>query len=283
MAKRLVQEVFHGRESVDGAGVKLTRCFGVMEARQFDPFLMFDDFSSEHREDHAAGFPFHPHRGIETVTYLLEGSASHRDSLKNAGMLQPGDVQWMTAGSGIIHEEMPGDEDRLTGFQLWVNLPREHKMTAPRYQNINASEIPTVTSAHATVRVIAGEFQATKGPVSDIFAHPTYLDIELDAHAHVDISVPQGDTAFCYIIRGELTVDESGSATYGNRTVVLFERVGDSVELRAGNTATRLLFMSGTPLNEPIAWGGPIVMNTEAELQTAFEELRNGTFTKQHT
>ncbi len=273
---RIVAEVLHSQETMDGAGVRLRRGFGYPEAKRFDPFLLFDDFSSLRADDHSAGFPRHPHRGIQTVTYLLNGHVKHRDSLGNVGEIGPGDVQWMTAGKGIIHEEMPVNEPVLTGFQLWVNLPQAHKLTSPRYQDIPSVSIPNVSLPGVLVKVIAGEFLATKGPVVDIFADPSYFDISLESTRTIEIPVQYNDTAFVYVITGSLGI--SNDVTVEANSILRYERQGDIISLKAGSTGARFLFVSGTPLEEPIAWYGPIVMNTDDEIRMAQQELRDGTF-----
>ncbi len=272
---RIIDTVINTKEAIEGAGVRLHRGFGYFELPLFDPFLLFDDFSSENEEDFNAGFPLHPHRGIETVTYILKGDVTHRDSLGNVGTIGKGDIQWMKAGSGIVHEEMPHGHDGLIGFQLWVNLPQLEKMSTPRYQEIKANEIPTVSVGNSIVHVIGGAFEGVVGPVKDIAVNPTYFDITLGAREQITIPVPCNDTSFVYIISGAL-VDEKSSYMHG--TILLHSKDGDVVTLQADSEPCRLLFISGTPLREPIAWHGPIVMNTEAEIQTALTDLRNGTF-----
>jgi quercetin 2,3-dioxygenase len=275
MQERAVHQVFTTKEALEGAGVKLHRGFGYFELPLFDPFLLFDDFSSSKSEDFLPGFPLHPHRGIETVTYVLKGDVNHKDSIGNAGIIGPGDVQWMNAGSGIVHEEMPHGADGLTGFQLWVNLPAKHKMMKPQYQEITADTIPTVALGGARVHVIAGSYNGTKGPVADIMASPTYLDIELNPGATVAIPVSVGDTSFLYIFAGSIV---TSGASYEKGSILLHDRSGDVVTITTREAGARLLFISGTPLNEPIAWHGPIVMNTDEEIQVALYDLQNDTF-----
>lgn len=282
MSLRAVQRVSQSRPTIEGAGVRLHRAFGFDHGNEFDPFLMLDDFRSDDPEDFRAGFPWHPHRGIETITYVLAGTVEHRDSLGNSGVIGPGDVQWMTAGSGIIHQEMPlGDElGRLHGFQLWANLPAALKMTAPRYQGFTAAEIPRVAEEDAVrVRVLCGAYQGTRGPVEGIAADPTFLDISLPVRAHKTLPVAAGHNAFAYVIggTGSFAHPQGEPAEVGNRTLVLFGE-GDAIEVEAGGEGMRFLLVSGRPLGEPVAWQGPIVMNTEEELRQAFEELRTGTF-----
>lgn len=282
MSVRAVRRVNQTRPTTEGAGVLLHRAFGFDHGDDFDPFLMLDDFRSDDPEDYRAGFPWHPHRGIETITYVLAGTVEHRDSMGNSGVIGPGDVQWMTAGSGIIHQEMPmGDElGRMHGFQLWANLPAALKMTAPRYQGITVDAIPQVIEDDASrVRVICGEYHGTRGPVEGIAADPTFLDVSLPVRAHKTFPAAPGHTAFAYVIggSGSFGTPESGAVEVGNRTLVLFGD-GDEIEVAAGGEGMRFLLISGRPLGEPVAWQGPIVMNTQEELRQAFEELRTGTF-----
>lgn len=275
--ERRIQEIVHTKAALEGAGVHLHRGFGYFELPKFDPFLLFDDFSSETPSDYLPGFPLHPHRGIETVTYVLKGDVTHKDSIGNAGTIGPGDVQWMNAGSGIVHEEMPHGEQGLSGFQLWVNLPKQHKMMAPEYQEIKADAIPTVAINGARVHIIAGVFNDTKGPVADIMASPTYFDIELEPGASISIPVREGDTSFLYTFQGSIVTAHS---SHESGTILLHERIGNEVAVTAREHGARFLFCAGTPLNEPIAWHGPIVMNTDDEIRVALYDLQNGTFIK---
>jgi redox-sensitive bicupin YhaK (pirin superfamily) len=272
---RSIAEIIIVKETLEGAGVRLHRGFGYHELSRFDPFLLFDDFSSDHKDDYEAGFPLHPHRGIETVTYLLRGDVRHKDSIGNSGIIASGDVQWMTAGSGILHEEMPEGDTGLTGFQLWVNLPKTHKMMAPRYQEINAQTITVVQEKGVTTRVISGEYQGIRGPVEDIVAHPQYLDVTLEPTTSWRIELPHTDTSFIYIFEGSLKI---GEEICESGSIVRFENDGSEIALTSLTLHSRFLCISGTPLNEPIAWYGPIVMNTDEEIQIALTELRNGTF-----
>jgi hypothetical protein len=278
MQTRSIKKIFPAKPVTEGAGVSLKRAFGFYELPQFDPFLLFDDFRNEKPEDYIKGFPWHPHRGIETITYMLEGFAEHGDSMGNSGTIGPGDVQWMTAGSGIIHQEMPkpGPDLKMYGFQLWANLPASHKMMNPRYQEVKSSTIPVVTLPDGTViRVICGEANGVRGPVKDIIIDPEYLDITIPAGIEYLHPVKKGYTAFAYVIGGE---GEMGRL--GDGMLVLFDDDGDGVGFRASGEGMRLLMVSGKPLNEPISWGGPIVMNTREELDEAFREFRSGTFIK---
>lgn len=299
MSLRPIKRIIQSQPTIEGAGVHLRRAFGFGNTNDFDPFLLLDDFRNENPEDYLAGFPWHPHRGIETITYVLAGMVNHGDSLGNSGTLGAGDVQWMTAGSGILHQEMPrGDErGRMHGFQLWANLPSSLKMTKPRYQDIPGSEIPEVTDDDGTiVRVICGEFWGKTGPVEGIAADPRYLDIWVPPGKRNTLKVETDRHAFAYVFDGSGTfrnasqpqavrtdvVGTDGSQTVdtvGNRSLVLFD-TGDEVTIQAGDAGIRFLLVSGEPLKEPVAWRGPIVMNTEAELRQAYNELYIGTFIK---
>ncbi len=299
MSIRPVKQVITAQPHVEGAGVKLHRGFGFGKTDEFDPFLLFDDFRNERPDDYLAGFPWHPHRGIETITYVLAGTVAHGDSLGNRGSLGAGDVQWMTAGSGIMHQEMPqGDaQGRMHGFQLWANLPRALKMTAPRYQDIAASDIPEITDDDGThVRVVVGEFWGRKGPVEGVAADPRYLDISVAPGRTKRLAVESSRHAFAYVFAGSGTFrdaskplpvqtelvgvsDEAKPSMLGNRSLVLFDS-GDEITVTAGVEGIRFLLISGRPLEEPVAWYGPIVMNSRSELQQAYAELQNGTFIK---
>jgi redox-sensitive bicupin YhaK (pirin superfamily) len=299
MATRTVQRLVKAKPTLEGAGVHLRRAFGFGNTTDFDPFLLLDDFRNERPEDYLAGFPWHPHRGIETITYVLAGSVEHQDSAGNRGVISAGDVQWMTAGSGIMHQEMPkGDRDgRMHGFQLWANLPSSLKMSAPRYQEVKARDIPLVTDDDGTnVRIVCGSYAGVKGPVEGVAADPIYIDVQVPAGKRKTLRVETARNAFAYVFAGEgkfcnasapLAVPtESASWTDAtppsqadNRTLVLFGG-GDEVSVQAGDSGVRFLLVSGKPLKEPVAWYGPIVMNTQAELQLAFEELQRGTFLK---
>ena len=301
MTIRAVKRTSKSRPAIEGAGVKLNRVFGFGDTSEFDPFLMMDDFRNDRPEDYSAGFPWHPHRGIETITYVLAGTVEHGDSLGNKGKMGAGDVQWMTAGSGIMHQEMPkGDaRGRMHGFQLWANLPSSLKMTAPRYQDIPAAVIPEVTDDDGThVRIITGDFWGKKGPVEGVAADPRYLDVFVPPGKRKTLPVEVGRHAFAYVFEGSgtfcgasqpfgvLTEKENGDGSEtlvrertGNRSLVVFD-TGDEVTVQAGDEGIRFLLVSGKPIEEPVAWYGPIVMNTQAELQQAVSELRSGTFIK---
>jgi redox-sensitive bicupin YhaK (pirin superfamily) len=281
---------------LEGAGVHLRRAFGFGATEEFDPFLLFDDFRNEDPAAYEAGFPWHPHRGIETITYVLAGTVDHGDSLGNTGKLGAGDVQWMTAGSGILHQEMPkGDPSgRMHGFQLWANLPALQKMTEPRYQDVTSTDIPEVTEDDGTaVRVICGSFWGKRGPVDGIAADPRYLDVWVPPGTRRTLQVETGRHGFAYVFEGSGTFrdasqprsvrDEDGNFVTlpleqtGNRSLVVFDR-GDEVTVQAGDEGIRFLLVSGKPIEEPVAWAGPIVMNTQDELRQAYSELRDGTF-----
>lgn len=297
MSIRPIKRLSRSTPTIEGAGVRLRRAFGFGDTQETDPFLLLDDFRNDRPEDYLAGFPWHPHRGIETITYVLSGTVEHGDSLGNRGALGAGDVQWMTAGSGIIHQEMPkGDESgRMHGFQLWANLPSALKMTAPRYQDVHAADIPEVTDDDGTkARVICGSFWGVTGPVDGIVAEPSYLDVRVPPGMKKSLPVETTRHAFAYVFagggafanasqpRGVLTdrvggAEEPAWEPADNRCLVVFDR-GDEVRVHAGEGGIRFLLVSGKPLEEPVAWRGPIVMNTEAELQQAFAELRAGKF-----
>ena len=297
MSIRAVKHASPSTPTMEGAGVRLRRGFGFGQTRDYDPFLLFDDFRGDTPDDYLAGFPWHPHRGIETITYVLAGSVEHGDSLGNRGSLGSGDVQWMTAGSGIMHQEMPkGDaQGRMHGFQLWANLPRSLKMTQPRYQDIAGKDIPVVTDDDGTsARVICGEFWGQKGPVEGVAADPRYVDISVPPGQRKRLTVEVDRHAFAYVFAGSgsfrdasaptgvLTESTSGDTQVSrddvaNHSLVLFDQ-GDEVVVQAGDQGIRFLLVSGQPLEEPVAWRGPIVMNTAEELRQAFAELGAGTF-----
>jgi hypothetical protein len=281
---RTVERVLRAYATVEGAGVRLHRAFGFYEVPQFDPFLMLDDFRSKRPNDYLAGFPLHPHRGIETVTYMLAGLVDHEDSLGNTGTIGAGDVQWMTAGSGIIHQEMPRPVNgSMGGFQLWVNLPRASKMMDPRYQEIKSDAVPVLSPRKdISIRVIAGTVNRTSGPVRDIVADPEFLDISLGPDVFFTHPVPPGYTTFAYVIGGEGTFDSDEGHRIGNRDLILFGD-GASIWVRSFGSGMRFLLVSGKPIGEPVAWRGPIVMNTPEELRRAYEEYADGTFIRKKT
>jgi len=278
---RTVAHVFRAQPTEEGAGVRLNRVFGYRQVPLFDPFLMLDDFRSENPEDYLAGFPWHPHRGIETVTYMLRGEVEHGDSLGNKGVIGPGQIQWMTAGSGIVHQEMPKPiRGRMGGFQLWVNLPRSHKMMDPRYRDIKAEDVPAVEPDKGVeVRLIAGCLGRARGPVRDIVDTITSMDVTIAAGRRFEPRLPAGQNALAYVFEGEGTFDPDGQKKVAPLDCVLY-RDGDSAVIEAGNMPLRFLLLCGVPLKEPVAWRGPIVMNTDQELEQAFREYRNGTFLK---
>ncbi len=299
-SRRRIKKIIRSKPTIEGAGVHLKRAFGWSEAPEFDPFLLLDDFRSDYPPYYLMGFPWHPHRGIETITYVLRGNVEHGDSMGNQGVIGPGDVQWMTAGSGIIHQEMPkGDTDKtMQGFQLWANLPASHKMMDPRYRGVQAGDVPIVTTAQGVnVRVICGQVDGVRGPVQDVVTDPEYLDLTIPPGTEYVHPTSLGHTVLAYVIQGKARFcEETDPFAYQvegagycdierdpwvrNETLVLS---GDGQELvvTTGEEAARLLLVSGRPIREPIAWYGPIVMNTEDELRVAFDEFRNGTFIKQ--
>jgi redox-sensitive bicupin YhaK (pirin superfamily) len=299
MSLRPVRKLSKAKPALEGAGVHLRRAFGFGHTSDFDPFLLLDDFRNDVPEDYLAGFPWHPHRGIETITYVLAGTVEHGDSMGNHGAIASGDVQWMTAGSGIIHQEMPkGDPaGRMHGFQLWANLPAALKMTAPRYQEVKSADIPEVTDDDGTnVRIVCGRFWGKSGPVDGIAADPMYLDVSIPPGLRKTLPVETTRNAFAYVFGGSgkfcdasgpLAVPTEGvgwsdtapPAEADNRSLVLFDR-GDELAVQAGDKGIRFLLCSGQPLQEPVAWYGPIVMNTQEQLRTAFQELNDGTFLK---
>ncbi len=297
MSIRPVKRVEQAQPFIEGAGVRLNRAFGFSNPHEFDPFLLLDDFRNERPEDYLRGFPWHPHRGIETITYVLSGTVEHGDSIGNRGVIGAGDIQWMTAGKGIVHQEMPKGDDngRMHGFQLWANLPRSLKMTDPRYQEIKSGDIPEIVDDDGTlVRVVCGDFWGKRGPVEGIAADPTYIDVSVPPLKRRTLPVEIDRHAFAYVFAGSGTFSGAsdplgvpteaadGTVTISparadNRSLVLFDR-GDEVTVEAGEEGIRFLLVSGRPLREPVAWYGPIVMNTQAELQQAFQELQDGTF-----
>ncbi|NOR39058.1 MAG: pirin family protein [Candidatus Thorarchaeota archaeon] len=278
---RGIRTVFRSKPTTEGAGVRLKRVFGYNEVELMDPFLLLDHFGSDNPDDYLKGFPWHPHRGIETITYMIEGQVKHEDSLGNSGTIESGDVQWMTAGSGIIHQEMPNRTDgMMMGFQLWANLPSSDKMMHPRYQGIKESEIPeVVTESGARVRIICGKLDGTCGPVSEIVTDPEYLDVIVPLGAEFTHSVKRGHTVFAYVFEGKGYFDQDKERLIESDHLVLFED-GEQIVATAGEEQLRFLLVSGMPIGEPIAWYGPIVMNNKEELDEAFREYRNGTFIK---
>ena len=300
MSIRAVKSISEAKKTMEGAGVELYRAFGFTDPTELDPFLLFDDFRNDNPLSFEKGFPWHPHRGIETITYVLEGNVDHADSLGNSGSLGAGDIQWMTSGSGILHQEMPkgNSKGQMHGFQLWANLPSELKMTNPRYQDVNSSEIPEIFEDDGTrVKVIVGSFWGKTGPVDGIAADPQYLDIYVPPGVKKTFPVDTYRKTFAYIFDGSGAFDSASIPTgvllekeirgeelnirdmSGNRTLVSFD-TGDFITVQAGENGIRFLLISGKPIQEPVAWHGPVVMNTREELVQAFDELKNGTFIK---
>jgi quercetin 2,3-dioxygenase len=280
---RRIETVLESRPTIEGAGVHLRRAFGHAEVPRLDPFLLLDDFRSENPLEYAAGFPWHPHRGIETVTYMVDGRVEHQDSLGNHGVIDSGDVQWMTSGSGIIHQEMPKLETqrKLGGFQLWVNLPAQAKMSDPAYQEVKSGRIPDAELAPGVrARIIAGRASGVAGPIQAPGVDPQYLDVRLEARADFEHPLTEGHTAFAYVLDGNGTFDAEGKDRISSENLVLLGKAGDRLRVRAGDTPMRFLLVSGKPLGEPIAWWGPIVMNTRREIEQAVEEYQDGTFIK---
>ncbi len=279
MKYRTIRKIVTGAPAVDGAGVRLVRVLGHRDTEDFDPFLLLDAFDSANPDDYVRGFPWHPHRGIETVTFLVEGDIEHGDSLGNRGSILDGGCQWMTAGSGIVHQEMPQASPRMLGLQLWLNMPASRKMSPPAYGDLPREKIPVVEDGGARVAVVGGSFRGTPGAKRGAYVDATLLDIALDPGAALEIPVPAGDTAFVYILEGSASFDAPEARTFQDRRRAVLLADGDAVRLTAGKAeSVRCVFCSGAPLGEPIAWGGPIVMNTRAELDRAFRELDEGTF-----
>ena len=297
MANRKIVSIIPGRRTQDGAGVRMTRVLSIRETKMFDPFLMLDWFDSHNPDDYTAGFPWHPHRGIETVTFLFHGSIEHGDSMGNKGVITDGDCQWMTAGSGIIHQEMPLANPHMQGLQLWVNLSADEKMCAPRYRDIKAAEVPQVETDGAVVRVIAGSYGGVSGPTEGVSIKPMFLDVSLKTDATITIDTPADETVFLFLVSGAMHVLEdeteiafsepamNGIADTRNDEAITANAAyllnsGDAVQVQAAGDCAHFLLFAGKPLHQHIAWGGPIVMNTQEELQQAFSELDEGTFVK---
>jgi len=279
---RIIRTVIQSRPTIEGAGVHLKRVFGNSDVPQFDPFLLLDDFRSGNPDHYRPGFPWHPHRGIETITYVLNGDVEHGDSMGNKGVISSGDTQWMTAGSGIIHQEMPRGDDhgRMEGFQLWANLPRSHKMMAPRYRDIKSAQVPEVALENgAKIKVICGRVGGHEGPVTGIIIDPEYLDVSVPEKTQFEHQTKRGHTVFAYVIAGQGHFDEMKKHLIGNGMLCLYAD-GDHIAVTTTEEPVRFLLISGKPIGEPVAWYGPIVMNSDEELQLAFEEYRNGTFIK---
>jgi redox-sensitive bicupin YhaK (pirin superfamily) len=295
---RPIKKIWKSEPTIEGAGVHLKRAFGYNHLPQFDPFLLLDDFRSDVPADYLAGFPWHPHRGIETITYVLDGDVEHQDSLGNGGVISSGDIQWMTAGSGILHQEMPkgNDKGRMYGFQLWANLPAAQKMMDPRYRDVKSGTVPVIKKDGAEIRLVAGAIGKILGPVRDVVTEPEYLDVTLKPGTKFIHTVKAGHTVFAYVVDGEAYFEpgrdgfahEAVGANYFDmavpcacpRDTLILYGPGDAVQVTTENRSARFLLVSGRPLGEPIAWYGPIVMNTRAELRQAFDEFQNGTFVK---
>jgi redox-sensitive bicupin YhaK (pirin superfamily) len=299
---RKIKKVFKSKHTVEGAGVHLKRALGFSEVPLFDPFLLLDDFRSDNPDHYIKGFPWHPHRGIETITYILNGRVEHGDSLGNKGIIDPGDVQWMTAGNGIIHQEMPKGDSRgkMEGFQLWANLPAAKKMMSPRYRDVTSNQIPVVNLENGTkIKIICGKVHNVQGPVKDIVIDPEYIDVTIPANTSYEHPTQEGHTVFAYVIEGngyfcnekqpfsyetegENYFDMQTDPIAGDGTLILFED-GSKIHIETAEDQIRFLLISGKPIGEPIAWYGPIVMNSQEELRLAFEEYRQGTFLKPET
>jgi redox-sensitive bicupin YhaK (pirin superfamily) len=287
MNRRSASQIIRGKQAIDGAGVHLRRVVGIRNIQDFDPFLMLDGFDSENPDDYIKGFPWHPHRGIETITYLINGRVEHGDSLGNKGVINDLECQWMTAGSGIIHQEMPLASDRMLGCQIWLNLPESHKMTMPSYGDITKDKVLVVEEENATIRIISGNYKGSKGAFEGMFVKVTYLDVELKPNSKWTFSEASNqETQFIYLLDGSISVDENFSVFENKSCAVLFESENKNSETKdntiicSGELGARFVLLSALPLRESVAWGGPIVMNTKEQLNIAFEELEKGTFLK---
>lgn len=276
---RTIKKIITGKNTVDGAGVKLVRVFGFGDTKDFDPFLMLDAFDSVNPEDYIKGFPSHPHRGIETITYLVNGNIEHEDSLGNKGSILDGQCQWMTAGSGIIHQEMPKPCERMLGVQIWLNLPSNDKMVEPKYRGITNEDIPVINEKDCKIHIIAGVYNGKLGALEGDYVKALYLDVELNSKAKWVLNTEKDDTLFVYILEGEVSFGNGNDKMVSEKHVVLFNE-GNEFIVKASSKGARFLLMSGKPLGDPIAWGGPIVMNTKEELDLAFRELDENTFIK---
>lgn len=279
MQHRTIRKIVTGTTQFDGAGVKLVRVISRPDVKEFDPFLMLDAFDSYDSIDYIKGFPWHPHRGIETVTYLISGDIEHEDSLGNKGNILDGCCQWMTAGSGILHQEMPQPSNRMLGVQLWLNLPRKDKMTAPKYRDIRADMVPKIDETGCTIGIISGDYKGNSGAVQGDYVKMLFLDVAMEAGATWQLETIKDTNLFIYILEGEGCFEDSDENFLTSKRAVLFNN-GESLLAKASEKGLRFLLFSGSQLNEPIAWGGPIVMNTQQELQKAFQDIDNGTFVK---
>lgn len=277
---RTIKKILPGKNVVEGAGVNLRRMFGYHEAKELDPFLLLDFFNSKNPEDYIKGFPWHPHRGIETVTYLIEGEIEHGDSLGNKGVIKSGDCQWMTAGKGIIHQEMPEEKPYMLGVQLWINLSSANKMVEPRYEDITSKDIPEVIEEDVTIRIIAGKYKNTSGPGRGTSLEPVFMDVDIKENGNFVYETDTDSTVFALVVKGEGNFSKEDETIYSTGTGILYDS-GEKIEIKASDKGVRFLLLSGNPIKEPIAWGGPIVMNTKEELRTAFKQLDEGTFIKE--
>ena len=275
MATRKIAKKYSGQPVLEGAGVRLTRIFAHADVYDLDPFLLLDFFKSDDTKDYIKGFPWHPHRGIETITYLVEGLLEHGDSLGNKGVIEPLGCQWMTAGKGILHQEMPQPTEHLLGAQLWLNLPKAHKMTEPAYRDITVDDLKIVEDKNVHIKVMAGEYGGQKGPISGTYVDPVYMDITIKPSGEFSNTLPEEDTVFLLLLEGNLQVDDEEVSTDEVRGVLLNK--GEEIKV-SSKIGARFLLIAGKPIGEPIAWGGPIVMNTQEELRHAFAQIRNGTF-----
>lgn len=277
--QRKIKKYFMGSLAVDGAGISLIRTFGRNEIPDFDPFLMMDFFDSKDPNDYTRGFPWHPHRGIETITYLIKGAIEHEDSLGNKGRINAGDCQWMSAGSGILHQEMPQASDEMLGVQIWLNLSKADKMSDPKYRDITKDKIPVYESDDYKVHIIAGEFEGLKGELENITTKPSFFDVELKENSVFEYNIDPNYNAYDFLVRGKANFDEENEGMVSYPNGVLFTQ-GDLIRVKTGNEGARFLLLTGKKLDEPVAWGGPVVMNTREELDLAFKQIREGTFIK---
>jgi len=280
MIIRIIKKTFRGTPSTDGAGVHLTRIFAHEDVNELDPFLLLDFFDSRNPEDYVKGFPWHPHRGIETITYLIDGLLEHGDSLGNKGLIEPLGCQWMTAGRGIIHQEMPQPSAHMLSTQLWLNLPKAHKMTEPAYRDIKAADLEIIEDGHVKVKVMSGEYGGARGPVKGTYVDPVYLDVTIKPGGKFEYSLPEEDSVFLMLLEGSADFPDGHSLSVSKERGVLLTK-GDQINLSSPE-GTRFLLIAGRPLREPVAWGGLIVMNTQEELRHAFAQIRNGTFITPH-
>lgn len=280
MEYRKINQYIVGKKTLDGAGVNLKRCFGFYEIPDFDPYLLLDFFDSKNPDDYTKGFPWHPHRGLETITYIIKGAMYHEDSIGNSGRISDGDLQWMSAGSGVLHTEMPEAVEHMLGVQLWLNLSKKDKMKEPEYREIKAEEVKVYNDDEKTIKIIAGEYKDLKGPMVLPYADPVYLDIELKPNVEFSIEVKEGHNYFAFVVDGEANFNYRSNRFIEKGLGVLFEREGDRVKINTNDIGGRFILVGGIPYDEPISWGGPIVMNTKEEITQAFREYKEGTFVK---